>query len=97
MSKYLQARAARTERFDARLTPGQKELLEHAASLSDEKLSTFVIRSALKVAKRRLLEEESIRVTDKDRRALVDALMSPPNPNAALRKAFAKYRKESAG
>ena len=96
MSKTLQPRPHRTERFDARLTPAQKAILEQAAALDDEKLSTFVVRSAMRAAKRRLLEEEAIRVTDRDRRALVDALMSPPSPNAALKKAYARYRKDNA-
>lgn len=96
MSKNLQPRSTRSERFDARLTVAQKALLEHAAALDDENLSTFVVRSAIRAAKRRLLEEEAVRVTDQDRRALVDALMSPPSPNAALKKAYARYRKDNA-
>lgn len=95
MTKTLQPRPNRTERFDARLTLAQKAILEQAAALDDENLSTFVVRSAMRAAKRRLLEEETIRVTERDRRALVNALMSPPSPNSALRKAYARYRKDN--
>ncbi len=89
-------REGRSERFDARITPAQKELLTRAASLEEESMSHFVFRVALRAAKRRLLEEESMTLTQRDRALLVDALVNPPAPNPALRAAFDRYRRDFA-
>jgi uncharacterized protein (DUF1778 family) len=41
----------------------------------------------------RSLEREAVTLSAADWKVLYDALISPPAPNAALRKAFAKYKK----
>ena len=86
-------RGSRSERFEARLTETQKALLVQAASLEDETITRFVVRSALRAAKRRLLEEETIKLSRKDSAALVDALTNPPAPSNELRAAFDRYRR----
>ncbi len=95
MASSLKTQPIRAERFEARLTTEQKDLLERAADLHDESLSQFVLRNALVAARLRLAEDNALRLTDRDRRSLVSALLDPPPPNAALRDAFRRYRKES--
>lgn len=87
-------RVSRTERFEARLTEAQKAILVQAASLEDETITRFVVRSALRAAKRRVLEEEPLKLSRRDAAALVDALANPPAPSNALRSAFKKYRRD---
>lgn len=96
MPNRTQPRSNRSERLEARITPAQKQILEEAALLQEESVTRFVLRSALKAARRRLLEEESIKVSDRDRRALVQALGAPPSPNKTLRDAYKRYRLNSA-
>ena len=64
--------------------------------MEDETMTTFVVREAVKAAKRRIIEEEGVKLTDRDRVALVKALSNPPAPNRALRGAYRKYAAEQA-
>ena len=43
-------------------------------------------------AKTRFIEESIVRLSDADRDRFLQLLESPPKPNAALKKAMAKYR-----
>jgi uncharacterized protein (DUF1778 family) len=70
-------------------------MISRAADLEDETMSTFLVREAVSAAKRRILEDEGVKLTQKDRVALVKALSRPPAPNSALRAAYRKYRQES--
>lgn len=87
----------RTERFEFRLTPAQKAILTRAAELDDATVSQFVVRAAVRVAKRKLLEEQPLLLSERDRAALVNALLDPPAPNEALRAAYRRYRAEHVG
>lgn len=93
---HTHPRVSRSERFEARLTEAQKALLLQAAKLDDETVTQFVVRSALRAAKRRLLDAETIKLSRRDAAALVDALANPPAPSAALRAAFDRYRRDFA-
>ena len=87
-------RAARSERFEARLTESQKELLTYAANLEGESVTNFVVRAAMRTAKRVLSEPESTKLSQRDRAALVDALRNPPEPNKQLKAALNRYRRD---
>lgn len=87
------SRIARSERFEARLTDEQKDLIARAAAMNDESLTGFVVREAVKAARSRVLEEEIVRLTREDRRLLVSALSHHEAPNAALRKAYERYKR----
>jgi uncharacterized protein (DUF1778 family) len=89
-----QPRASRSERFEARLTQAQKEVIVRAASLDDEAVTQFVIRSAVRAAKKRLRDEDIIQLSRNDRAALVEALVNPPAPNQQLSEAFNRYRRD---
>ena len=85
---------ARAARLEARVTTGQKALLQHAAALSGRTLSQFVVASAEEAATKLIQERESINLTRKEQVAFVNALLSPPAPSARLRSAAAKYRQQ---
>lgn len=84
----------RAARLEARLSAGQKVLLQHAAALSGRTLSEFVVASAQEAAAKLIQEQETIRLTRKEQIAFVTALLAPPAPSARLRKAAAKYRRQ---
>ena len=85
-------RPSRSERLDARLTSKQKEIIAAAAELHGQSLTQFVIHAAVRRARRVLRDEELVRLTDKDRAALVSALMAPPEPAETLKDAWQDYR-----
>jgi len=86
----------RTERFEARLTPEQKQTLEAAAALRGQKLSEFVVSLAYQEAQRLLSEERLLKVSARDMDALLEALDSPPLPSPKLEAAL-KRRAELLG
>jgi uncharacterized protein (DUF1778 family) len=87
-----QGRAARLE---ARVTTDQKKMLQQAAALSGRTLSEFVVASAQEAAAKVIQAHETIRLTREEQIAFVGALLDPPPPNARLRKAAAKYRRQT--
>lgn len=80
-------------RLEARIRPEQKALLERAAMLQGQSLSDFVIGSAQRAAEQVIRDHEVIRLSVEDSRAVVEALLNPPEPNEQLRKAAEEYQR----
>ena len=78
----------RTERFEARLTPEQKQTLEAAAALRGQKLSEFVVSLAYQEAQRLLAESQMLRVSAQDMQTLIEALDTAPTPAPKLETAL---------
>jgi len=81
------------ERLEARVSQQQKLLFQRAASLKGLTLTDFMIDSLQKAAVSAVEEHDLIKLTPEDKRIFVDALMNPPAPNAAARRAVARYRR----
>lgn len=84
--------AAKRERFNARLTEEQKQLFERAAALYGQSVSQFVMSSAQRAAEQAIREHEVIRLSARDSRAVMEALLHPAPANEALRKAAENYQ-----
>jgi uncharacterized protein (DUF1778 family) len=84
---------SRGARLEARISPAQKSVLQRAAALSGRTLSEFVVASAQEAASKVIQEHELIRLSRAEQTAFVKALLSPPAPGAALRKAASAYKK----
>jgi uncharacterized protein (DUF1778 family) len=85
--------AAKSERIEARVSPEQKDLLEYAAALRGQTVGDFMRDSLRQAAEQTIREHEVMRLTARDSRAFVEALLAPPAPNAALRAAAAHYKR----
>ena len=81
----------RAERLEARITPAQKAVLQRAAELEGRSLTEFVVTSAQAAARRVIHEHETLALTVGEREIFIAALLNPPKPNAALRKAARRY------
>ena len=81
------------ERLEARVSAEAKALCQKAAGLQGRTLTDFVVQSALEAAHRTVRESEFLNLSQRDRRALVTALLNPPAPNANLRKAARRYER----
>lgn len=92
----LPARSARSERLNARITPDDQVLLTKVAGMQGVSVSTFVIQAARARAKALLRRRRLIRLSVRDQKALISALLSPPEPNAALLRAAASHADEMA-
>ena len=85
------ARAARSERLDARITAQQKELISEAAQMFGMTTTQFVVQTAVRHARRVLREKAILRTNERDRELLINALVNPPEPSDVLQKAWEDY------
>jgi len=83
----------KSERIATRVTPSQKELIARAASLRGRSLTDFIIDSAQKEATNAIEEAHVIYLSQENQIKLAKALMNPPKPNDALKKAAKAYDK----
>lgn len=92
--QVARTRRARSERLNARITPDDQALLAKVAGMQGVSVSTFVVQAACAKAKSVLRRRRLIRLSVRDRKALISALLSPPEPNAVLVRAAASHARE---
>jgi len=83
--------ASNTERLEARVPVFLKRLVQRAADLQGRSLTDFVIATLDKSARETVREHQVMRLNAKDSRAFAEALIHPPKPTAALKRAFAAH------
>ncbi len=83
---------AKTARLEARITPDLQNLLRRAAELEGRSVTDFVVAAAQAAAERRVEQAQIIRLSLDDQRDFVDAILNPPEPAPALRRAFERHR-----
>ena len=86
---------SRTERLEARVSKEQKDLFVRAAELQGRSLTDFVIASAQEAAIETVRTHDALRVSERDRRTFVSALLAPPAPAKTLKRAAKRYRERS--
>jgi len=92
-SRFPRANPERSERLEARVTPGQKTLLRQAAELQGRTLSEFIVQAASEAATRVVQQHQIIDLTAEEQAVFVEALLNPPKPGPRLRAAARRYRK----
>lgn len=80
-------------RLEARISTELHGLLKRAAELQNRTMTDFVVSAVQEAALRAVDRAEVIRLTLADQKRFARALISPPKPNAALKRAFARHRK----
>jgi uncharacterized protein (DUF1778 family) len=84
---------SRTARLEARISTDLHATLKRAAEIQGRTVSDFVIASVQEAAQRALEEAEVIRLSLADQQRFAEAILSPPKPTAALRRAMARHDK----
>jgi uncharacterized protein (DUF1778 family) len=79
-------------RLEARLAADVHALLKRAAEIQGRTLTDFVVAAARDAACRAIEETEIVRLSVEDQRALAEAILHPPDPTRALRRAFRRRR-----
>ena len=87
-------RSLKADRLEARVTPEQKQLIARAAALRGSSVTEFLVASAQQAAAETIKEFEILSLHDKARDVFVAAVLNPPAPNEAARKAARRYRSE---
>lgn len=82
----------RSARLEARITPDLQALLKRAAELQGRTVSDFVVSAARDAAVRAIEEVEVLRLSVEDQQRFAEALLDPPEPVAALDRAFQRRR-----
>lgn len=82
------ALAQKNERIDLRIENSQKNLLLYAASIRNEKLSAFVLDSALKEAENLIAEKAHFQLPKTQWKAFCAALDRPAREIPQLKKLF---------
>ena len=82
-----------TARLEARISPELHAALKRAAELQDRTVTDFVIAAVQEAAQRAIAQAGVISLSLADQERFATALLSPPKPNAALKRAFARRRK----
>jgi uncharacterized protein (DUF1778 family) len=90
----LRRRVLKEDRLEARVTPEQKRLIASAAALRGTSITEFVVASAQEAATATIKESELLSLQGEARDVFVKAILSPPSPNQALRKAARRYRQQ---
>jgi uncharacterized protein (DUF1778 family) len=85
--------ASTTARLEARISNDLHAMLRRAAELQGRTMTDFVVAAVQDAAQRAIEEAEVVRLTLQDQQAFAKALLSPPQPTAALKRAFARKRK----
>jgi len=83
----------RSTRVQTRLTPDILKVVRRAAEIEGVSVSGFIAAAARQVAYDKIKEAHVIRISIEDQRAFFDALLNPPEPGPAMRKAFEAHRR----
>jgi uncharacterized protein (DUF1778 family) len=85
-------KASTTARLEARLPADIHALLKRAAEIEGRTLTDFVVSAAREAACRTIEETDIIRLSVEDQRQIAEAILNPPDPAPALRRAFKRRR-----
>lgn len=84
---------ASTARLEARISADLHALLKRAAELQGRTVTDFVATAVRDAAQRAIEQAEVVRLSLADQECFARALLSPPSPTPALKRAFARRRK----
>ena len=82
----------KAERVAARVTPETKALLARAAAIQGRTVTDFMVQSTVEAAQRVIREHEYIDLSQRDRRAFIEAVLTPLPPGERLRQAAERHR-----
>jgi len=81
-----------TARLEARISPDLHQLVQRAARLQGRSLTDFVVSVVREAANKAIEQSHVLELSREDQLAFADALIHPPKPNEALRKAATRHR-----
>jgi uncharacterized protein (DUF1778 family) len=85
--------AAKTTRFEARLTPYVRQIIQRAAEIQGRSMSDFVVAAAAQAAEKALKDAQIIELSLEDQRRFAEAMLNPPEPGPAWKKAIEAHRR----
>lgn len=89
-------RTRKVARLEARIRPELRTLIQRAADLEGRRVSEFVTAALRRAAQRAIAEAQVLRLAAADQVRFAQALIAPPAPTPALKRAFSRRRALSA-
>lgn len=84
---------AATARLEARISTDLHAMLKRAAEIQGRTMTDFVVSAVQLAAQEAIESAEVIRLSLADQECFAQALLAPPRPAPALKRAFARRRK----
>jgi uncharacterized protein (DUF1778 family) len=81
----------RTARIEARIAPDALELIRRAAELQGRSISDFMVAAAQDAAQRAIADIEILRLSRRAQAQFAALILDPPEPTAALVRAFERH------
>lgn len=94
MAVLTKEKAEKVERMHCRVTPQNKAILQKAAALTGQDLTSFVTDATVDRALEVIEKHERLSLSNRDRDLFFAALENPPEPSARLKSAAAKYKRK---
>ena len=85
--------AISTARLEARISTELHATLKRAAEIQGRTMTDFVVSAVQDAAQRAIEQSGVIRLSLADQECFASAMLSPPKPTAALKRAFARRKK----
>lgn len=85
--------AVSTARLEARISTDLHAMLKRAAEIQGRTMTDFVVSAVQDAAQRAIEQSEVIRLSLADQRRFAEALLSPPRPSSALKRAMTRHDK----
>lgn len=85
--------AISTARLEARISTDLHSMLKRAAEIQGRTMTDFVVAAVQDAAQHAIEQAEVIRLSLADQKCFAEALLAPPQPSAALERAFARRSK----
>jgi uncharacterized protein (DUF1778 family) len=80
-----------TTRFEARIESELHATIKRAAEMQGRTMTDFVLSAARDAAQRAIEDAGIIRLSMADQQRFVDAILAPPEPTDALKRAMARH------
>lgn len=93
-SATIGRRSLKDERLEARVTRKQKKLIAQAAALRGTSVTEFVVASAQEAATEVIRDYRLLSLHSEAGDVFVNAVLNPPAPNEAARRAARRYREQ---
>ena len=84
---------AKTTRFETRLTPYVRKIIQRAAEIQGRSMSDFVVTAAAQAAEKALKDAQIIELSLEDQRRFAEALLNPPELGPVWKKARDTHRR----
>lgn len=82
-----------TARLEARISTDLHSMLKRAAELQGRTMTDFVVAAVQDAAQLAIERSEVVRLSLSDQQSFAQALLAPPEPAPALKRAFARRKK----